>query len=82
MHNYNTITQTNETEQQTRLGKTKCWHNTWTESNHTEYSIYPTDAQLDCSKNVKIYIKIYTHTSKDWINMQPLERTDSVNDVF
>jgi len=21
--------------------------------------IYPTDAQLDCSKNVKIYIKIY-----------------------
>ena len=24
-----------------------------------EYFIYPTDAQLDCSKNVKIYIKIY-----------------------
>jgi len=21
--------------------------------------IYPTDAQLDCSKNVKIYVKIY-----------------------
>jgi len=25
----------------------------------TEYFIYPTDAQLDCSKNVKIYITIY-----------------------
>jgi hypothetical protein len=25
----------------------------------TESFIYPTDAQLDCSKNVKIYIKIY-----------------------
>jgi len=24
-----------------------------------ESFIYPTDAQLDCSKNVKIYIKIY-----------------------
>ena len=24
----------------------------------------------------------YTHTNKDWINMQPLDRTDSVNDVF
>jgi len=24
-----------------------------------EFFIYPTDAQLDCSKNVKIYIKIY-----------------------
>jgi len=24
-----------------------------------ESPIYPTDAQLDCSKNVKIYIKIY-----------------------
>jgi len=25
-----------------------------------ESCIYPTDAQLNCSKNVKIYIKIYT----------------------
>jgi hypothetical protein len=24
-----------------------------------EYFIYPTDAQLDCSKNANIYIKIY-----------------------
>jgi hypothetical protein len=24
----------------------------------------------------------HTHTNKDWINMQPLDRTDSVNDVF
>jgi len=24
-----------------------------------ESFIYPTDAQLDCSKNVRIYIKIY-----------------------
>jgi len=24
-----------------------------------ESFIYPTDAQLDCSKNVKIYIKLY-----------------------
>ena len=24
----------------------------------------------------------HTHTSKDWINMQSLDRTDSVNDVF
>ena len=24
-----------------------------------ESFIYPTDAQLDCSKNIKIYIKIY-----------------------
>ena len=61
-----------------------------------ESFIYPTDAQLDCSKNVRIYIKIYMrslllrthththtpHTNKDWINMQPLDRTDSVNDVF
>jgi len=26
---------------------------------YIESFIYPTDAQLDCSKNVKIYIKIY-----------------------
>ena len=26
---------------------------------HTQSFIYPTDAQPDCSKNVKIYIKIY-----------------------
>jgi len=24
----------------------------------------------------------HTHTNKDWINMQPLDRRDSVNDVF
>jgi hypothetical protein len=24
----------------------------------------------------------HTHTNKDWINMQPLDRTDSLNDVF
>jgi hypothetical protein len=24
----------------------------------------------------------HTHTNKDWINMQPLDQTDSVNDVF
>jgi len=24
----------------------------------------------------------HTHTNKEWINMQPLDRTDSVNDVF
>ena len=93
-----------------------------------ESFIYPTDAQLDCSESVKIYIKIYmrgaptcfcfsrpssgsycmcfaevvsinnqlnyvvyrqsysaqctthththTHTNTDWINMQPLDRTD------
>ena len=28
-------------------------------SDAIESFIYPTDAQLDCSKNVKIYIKIY-----------------------
>ena len=27
--------------------------------NTVESFIYPNDAQLDCSKNVKIYIKIY-----------------------
>jgi len=100
-----------------------------------ESFIYPTDAQSDCSTNVKIYIKIYmrgastcfgfsttiirelltlhllctvhyththtythtythtrththvhthtyTHTNKDWINMKPLDQTDSVNNVF
>ena len=26
-------------------------------------SIYPPDAQLDCSKNVKIYIKIYMRSA-------------------
>jgi hypothetical protein len=26
---------------------------------YVECFIYPTDAQLDCSKNVQIYIKIY-----------------------
>jgi hypothetical protein len=24
----------------------------------------------------------HTHTNKDWINIQPLDRTDSVNDLF
>ena len=81
--------------------------------------IYPIDTQLDCSKNVKIYIKIYmrgaatcfgfshpssrsycmcfaediciisltphsalhTHTNKDGIHMQPLDRTESVGKV-
>ena len=28
-------------------------------ADNIECFIYPTDAQLDCSKNVKIYIKIY-----------------------
>jgi hypothetical protein len=26
--------------------------------------------------------RTHAHTNKDWINMQPLDRTDSVNDVF
>jgi hypothetical protein len=30
---------------------------------NAESFIYPTDAQLDCSKNVKIYIKIYMKVS-------------------
>ena len=85
--------------------------------NIVESFIYPTAAQLDCSKNVKIYITIYmrgaatcfgfpqpssgsycmcfakvisinnqlkyiVYRITDWINMQPLDRTDSVNDVF
>jgi hypothetical protein len=34
---------------------------TYTDSIYSlESFIYPADAQLDCSKNVKIYIKIYT----------------------
>jgi hypothetical protein len=28
-----------------------------------EYFIYPSDAQLDCSKNVKIYIKMYMRSA-------------------
>jgi hypothetical protein len=89
-----------------------------------ESFIYPTDVQLGCSKNVKIYMRgaatcssfsqpssgsycmcfakvininnqlkyivysaqctihTHTHTNKYWINMQPLEQTDSVNDIF
>jgi hypothetical protein len=31
-----------------------CWNNCY-----IEFFIYPTDPQVDCSKNVKIYIKIY-----------------------
>jgi len=32
-------------------------------SDTIESFIYPTDAQLDCSKNVKIYIKIYLRSA-------------------
>jgi len=31
-----------------------------------ESFIYPTDVQLDCSKNVKIYIKIYMRGAPTW----------------
>jgi len=29
-----------------------------------------------------LHSALHTHTNKDWINKQPLDRTDSVNDVF
>ena len=35
------------------------FHNCTVHLDTIESFIYPTDAQLDCSKNVKIYIKIY-----------------------
>jgi hypothetical protein len=36
-----------------------CFHNSTLHLDTVESFIYPTDAQIDCSKNVKIYIKIY-----------------------
>jgi len=48
----------------------------------TESFIYPTDAQLDCSKNALLCRVHYTHTNKDWINMESLDQTESLNNVF
>ena len=52
-----------------RLGRySSCSHDVWrwnsfhsctVHPDNIESFIYPTNAQLDCSKNVKIYIKIY-----------------------
>ena len=40
--------------------ESKLLHCHWVKNKYSRESfIYPTDAQLDCSKNVKIYIKIY-----------------------
>jgi hypothetical protein len=36
------------------------FHSCTVQPDNIESFIYPTDAQLDWSKNVKIYIKIYT----------------------
>jgi len=36
-----------------------------------ESFIYPTDAQLDCSKNVKLYIKIYMRGAPTFGFSQP-----------
>ena len=36
-----------------------------------------------CTMQSKSYTaQCTTHTNKDWINIQPLDRTDSVNDLF
>ena len=32
-----------------------------------------------CSALCRVH---YTHTNKEWTNMQPLDQTDSVNDIF
>jgi hypothetical protein len=38
-----------------------------------QFSIYPTDAQLDCSKNVKIYMKgAPGKKNKITCNLQPI----------
>jgi hypothetical protein len=36
---------------------------------------------VNVSEDIK-NLTLHTHTNKDWKNMQPLDRTDSVNDVF
>ena len=44
---------------QIRLNRHNTGRCSITVRNIIEYFIYPTDAQIDCSKNVKIYIKFY-----------------------